>query len=81
MSISVVLHISGEEPIIGEIDDMPIPSDNILIVKNPRKRDGKDLSYIAADEISSVVWPWDKINFLEILPSEEEEEIIGFVRE
>jgi hypothetical protein len=81
MPISVILHISGEEPIIGEIEDMPIPSDNILIVKNPRKRDGKDLSYIAAEEISSVVWPWDKINFLEILPSEEEEEIIGFVRE
>ena len=81
MPISVILHISGEEPIIGEIDEMPIPSDNILIVKNPRKRDGKDLSYIAADEINSVVWPWDKINFLEILPTEEEEEIIGFVRE
>lgn len=81
MPISVILHISGEEPIIGEIDEMPIPSDNILIVKNPRKRDGKDLSYIAADQISSVVWPWDKINFLEILPTEEEEEIIGFVRE
>ena len=81
MPISVILHISGEEPIVGEVDEMPIPSDNLLIVKNPRKRDGKDLSYIAADEISSVIWPWDKINFLEILPSEEEEEIIGFVRE
>jgi len=81
MPITVILHISGEEPILGEIDEMPIPSDNILIVKNPRKRDGKDLSYIAGDEISSVIWPWDKINFLEILPTEEEEEIIGFVRE
>jgi len=81
MQISVILHVSGEEPILGEIDEMPIPSDNILIVKNPRRRDGKDLSYIAADEISSVVWPWDKINFLEILPTEEEEEIVGFVRE
>lgn len=81
MTINIILHISGEEPIAGEIEEMPIPSDNILIVKNPRKRDGKDLSYIAADELSYVVWPWDKINFLEILPSEEEEEIIGFVRE
>ncbi len=81
MPINVILHISGEEPIIGEIDEMPTVTDRILIVKNPRKRDGKDLPYIAAEEISSVVWPWDKINFLEILPSEEEEEIIGFVRE
>ena len=81
MPISVILHISGEEPIIGEIDEMPLASDNILIVRNPRKRDGKELTYITAEEVSSVIWPWDKVNFLEILPSEEEEEIIGFVRE
>jgi hypothetical protein len=81
MPISVILHISGEEPIAGEIDLMPEPGDTVLIVKNPRRRDGKDLQYISASEVTSVIWPWDKINFLEILPSEEEEEIIGFVRE
>ena len=43
MAISVILHISGEEPIIGEIDEMPNPGDVILNVRNPRRRDGKDL--------------------------------------
>jgi hypothetical protein len=81
MVINVILHISGEEPIIGEIEEMPTPQDVILLVKNPRRRDGRDLTYLGAEEISYVVWPWDKINFLEILPSEQEEEIIGFVRE
>jgi hypothetical protein len=81
MPIEIILHISGEEPIVGEIDEMPTPSDNILIVKNPRKRDGKDLNYISATEITSVIWPWDKVNFLEILPSEQEEEVFSFVRE
>ncbi|MBN2045823.1 MAG: hypothetical protein JW757_12435 [Anaerolineales bacterium] len=81
MAISVILHISGEEPIVGEIDEIPKPNDVILNVRNPRRRDGKDLQYLAAQEVSSVVWPWDKINFLEILPSEEEEEIISAVRE
>jgi hypothetical protein len=81
MAISVILHISGEEPILGEIDELPNPNDVILNVRNPRRRDGKDLQYLAAHEVSSVVWPWDKINFLEILPSEEEEEIISSVRE
>ena len=81
MPISVILHISGEEPIAGEIDEMPTPGDNILIVNNPRKRDGKDLPYIAAADVTSVIWPWDKINFLEILPSEEEEAVFSFVRE
>ena len=81
MPYEVVLHISGEAPITGEIEVLPQPGDNILIVFNPRQRDGKDLPYISAEQVTSVIWPWDKINFLEILPSEEEEEIIGFVRE
>lgn len=80
MSTTVILHITNEDPIVGEIDDMPSPTDNILIVKNPRKRDGKDLHYVDAD-VTTVIWPWDRVNFLEILPSEEEERIIGFVRE
>ncbi len=78
---SVVLHISGEEPIVGEIDEMPQVDDTILIVKNPRRRDGKELTYLATNDVAYVIWPWSKINFLEILPSEEEESIFGFVRE
>jgi hypothetical protein len=27
------------------------------------------------------MWPWEKVNFLEIMPAEAEEEIVGFVRE
>ena len=80
MPINVILHISGEEPIIAEIEEMPTPTDTLLIVNNPRKRDGKDLAYLATD-VTTVIWPWDKINFLEVMPSEAEEEIIGFVRE
>ena len=81
MAISIILHIANEEPIAGEIDEMPTPGDTVLIVKNPRRRDGKDLSYISESEVTSVIWPWNNINFLEILPSDEEDEIIGFVRE
>lgn len=80
MSTTVILHITNEDPIVGEIEEIPSPTDKVLIVKNPRKRDGKDLHYIDSD-VTTVIWPWDRINFLEILPSEEEERIIGFVRE
>ncbi|MDH3942932.1 MAG: hypothetical protein OEV06_02405 [Anaerolineae bacterium] len=80
MSTTVILHITNEDPIVGEIDEMPSPTDTILVVKNPRKRDGKDLHYIDTD-VTTVIWPWVRVNFLEILPSEEEERIIGFVRE
>lgn len=80
MAITVIIHITNEDPIVAEIEEIPSVSDKVLIGTNPRKRDGKDLHYIDAD-VTTVLWPWDRINFLEILPSEEEEKIIGFVRE
>jgi hypothetical protein len=81
MSIQVILHILNSEPILGEIDELPAPTDNILVVHNPRHTDGKDINYLQV-EVSTVIWPIEKINFIEIMAGEEEEEdIIGFVRE
>jgi hypothetical protein len=81
MSLLVLLHILNSEPILGEIDELPSPTDNILTVHNPRHMDGKDINYIQ-EEVSTVIWPIEKINFIEIMAGEEEEEdIIGFVRE
>ncbi|MEK6221735.1 MAG: hypothetical protein N2D54_05765 [Chloroflexota bacterium] len=80
MAISIIVHISNEEPLVGEIEELPTPSDSLLVVMNPRKRDGKDLHFLAVN-VTYVIWPWDKINFVEIMPSEDDEQVIGFVRE
>ncbi len=80
MPYSVVLHLSGEEPILAEVEELPKPTDVVIAVNNPRRLDGKDLHYLAEDVIT-VIWPLAKLNFIEVLPSKEEEEIIGFVRE
>jgi hypothetical protein len=77
---SVIIHIQNEDPILGEMDAIPSPGDTMLIVKNPRRRDGKDLSFIDAN-VSTVVWPVSRVNFIEVMPTSEEEEIITFVRE
>jgi hypothetical protein len=31
--------------------------------------------------VTDVIWPLDRIAFIEVIPGEEEEQIIGFVRE
>jgi hypothetical protein len=80
MAITVILHIAGEEPILGEVEELPATGDFLFKVSHPRRMDGKDLSYLA-DSVSIVYWPAHRVNFLEIIPSREEEEIIGFVRE
>jgi hypothetical protein len=77
---SVIIHIQNEDPILGEMDALPSPGDTMLIVKNPRRRDGKDLTFIDAN-VSTVVWPVSRVNFIEVMPTSEEEEIITFVRE
>ena len=80
MSYGIILHVSGEVPIFGEVDELPSPSDTLIVVNNPRSREGKDLHYLQ-NEVVSVIWPVEKLNFIEIMPSEDEEQIISFVRE
>ncbi len=80
MPETVIVHISNEEPVLGEVEEIPKPGDNILILSNPRKRDGREVSFLA-ERVSTVIWPWSKINFLELLPNQEEDEIISSIRE
>jgi len=80
MAYTVLIHISNEDPIVGEIEELPSPADTSLRVQNPRKRDGKDLQFIQND-VTTVYWPWARISYMEVLPSGAEDAIIGFVRE
>jgi hypothetical protein len=80
MAYSVILHISGEPSILGEVEELPKPSDTLVTVSNPRLRDGKDIHYLEHNVVK-VIWPVDKITLIEVLESEDEEHLIGFVRE
>jgi hypothetical protein len=80
MAITVIIHVANEEPVLGEIESLPEPNDQVVIVNNPRKRDGKELHYIE-EEVTMMIVPWHRINFIEVLPSAEMEEVITFVRE
>ena len=70
----------GRKPILAEVDELPGLTDIMIKAKNPRKRDGKDLTYLAHN-VTQVIWPMARIGFIEIMPSDDDEEIIGFVRE
>jgi hypothetical protein len=80
MAYSIILHITGEPSILGEIEELPKPTDTLLTVSNPRLRDGKDIHYLEHNVVK-VIWPINKITLIEVLESEEEERLIGFVRE
>ena len=80
MTITILLHLTGEDPVVGEIEEMPAPTDATITVNNPRRRDGKDLAYVQGNVVT-VIWPLWRINFVEVMPTAEEERLIGFVRE
>jgi hypothetical protein len=80
MSFSVIIHISNAEPVLSEHDQLPNPGDQLVVLKNPRRIDGKELSFVT-DRVATAIWPLSKLNFIEVLPGEEEEDIFGFVRE
>ena len=80
MAYTVLLHIANEEPVLGEIEQLPNVTDTLIVVQGPRMRDGKDLRYLAAN-VTQVIWPLSRIGFIEVMPSDEEEKVVGFVRE
>jgi hypothetical protein len=77
---NVIVHIQNEDPVLGELDNLPGAGDSTVTVKNPRRRDGKDLPYLDPS-VTTVVWPMSRINFIEVMPGRDEEEIITQVRE
>ncbi len=80
MPKTVILHIQGEDPVLADIDQEPEPTDAFIKVTNMRKRDGKDVGYLAGG-VQAVIFPWHRITFVEIMPSEEErDKVVDFFR-
>jgi hypothetical protein len=80
MAYTLILHIQNSDPVVGESDELPAADATLVMLKNPRKMDGKDLTYLA-ENVVTVYWPIERINFIELIAGEQEEQIIGFVRE
>jgi len=80
MPYTVLVQILNEDAVVGEVERIPEPTDQVLIVSNLRLRDGRSVSYLLP-ETDTVVYPWARIHCVEILPGEEEEEVISFIRE
>lgn len=76
---TILIHIQNEDPVLGEVDNLPEPNDMLLLLKNPRRKDGKDLHYLE-QSVTTVIWPLTRVNFIEVMPSEQEDDIISHVR-
>jgi hypothetical protein len=80
MMQTIIVHLANEDAVIGEVEDLPQKNDTLIFLKNPRRKDGKDLPYLDQN-VTQVIWPIHKITLIEVVPGAEEEQIISFVRE
>ena len=70
---TLLLHIANADPVKVDMDDLPNPQDQIVIGKNPRDRADRDVTWLE-DGVSTVIFPWWRITFIEVLPSAAEED-------
>jgi len=80
MSIEIILHLHNEDPVVAEIDEMPDPNHQTVLITNPRRRDGRPLHYVT-EGASAFIFPWSRISFIEIMEAEEEKIVDVFFRE
>lgn len=80
MSYRLQIHVNNEQPIVVNVDRLPTPNDTCVVGVNPMRRDGKDVDYLLK-EVNQIYIPWWRINFIQVLPSEEEENVPTFIRE
>jgi hypothetical protein len=80
MQQTVIIHLNNEDPVCGEVDELPGATDTLITIHNPRRRDGKDVHYLM-NEVVTVIWPVRQVAFVEVMPSEGEEKIISHVRD
>jgi len=79
MATTVILHVMGEDPFLAEVEELPQPGDQLITLLNPRRRDNKPLHYLERETISMIL-PMHRINFIEITPSQDAEEVDLFFR-
>lgn len=66
MAITAILHFSGEDAIVGEMEELPDATQQFVVVRNPRRKDGKRVSHIEADA-KAILYPLARITFIELM--------------
>ena len=62
---NIVIHLSGEQPLVADAEALPSPSDVTFVCNNLRHVDGKKPRFIDHTD-STFVFPMSLVRFLEI---------------
>lgn len=70
---TLLIHINNAEPVKVDVDEVPQPTDQVIVGRNPREKGDRELNWIE-DGVNTIIFPWWRITFVEVLPSAEEAE-------
>lgn len=80
MAIALYIHIQNEEGLVLDVEELPSVTDTILIGKNPRRRDNKEVQNILPD-VTTVIFPMARITFIEVMPTGDEQDVLRTFRD
>lgn len=70
--ITLLLHIANSEPIKIDVEELPNPSDIMIVGRNPRDRKDREVDWL--DEgVTTVMLPWSRINLIQVIPDREKQ--------
>ena len=70
--ITLIVHVTNADPIKLDVDELPSLQDSVIIGKNPRLRNDKDVDWIE-DRVTTIMLPWWRITMIQVMPGENEE--------
>jgi hypothetical protein len=70
---TLLVHLANSEPIKVDVEELPKSSDQVLVGRNPRDHVERELHWVE-ENVRMIVLPWWRINYVQVLPSEEEDE-------
>ena len=81
MGKSVIIHLMGEDPMVAEIEQMPVAGDTFVTLTNARRRDGKSIPN-HTQGAQAFLYPMHRITFIEFMEgAKQEERVVEFFRE
>ncbi|MBC8099761.1 MAG: hypothetical protein H7Y11_09990 [Armatimonadetes bacterium] len=73
MAYKILVHVANSEPVKLDVDVLPSPTDTSVVGRNPRDRGDKEVTWVE-EGVTTVIFPWWRINYIQVLASEEDKE-------
>ncbi len=66
MALTAIIHFVGEDAIVGDLAEMPATTQQYIVVRNVRRKDGKMVPYVEPDA-KAFIFPLARITFIELM--------------